>query len=261
MVSTTLIGVKLLASFIVGVKSNPGYLEKEEGKEFEYLNLLQTVPHDKLCHECKLIKTPRSVHCSICNRCVDRYEGHCVWLNNCVGRGNANTYFIWVFYVWLDVFLVGWISMASIRVVACEIDHCIYAFLCIACNNHYVHYTTTWGCMIICYFYFVPSAYWCCKQCINYGKGMTTNERYARANRTASAVSEDDVNSLYEDITENGESEALIDGERPRRRRRRGCWGNCGQMCCNKKIMTQRELLQMHMAESALDTSTVHTNE
>ena len=88
------------------------------------------VPADKICPECRVIKTPRSKHCTVCNKCVDRYEGHCVWLNNCVGRGNSNAYMVFIFYVWLDVFLIGWISMSSIGVTGCNTEHygtpCVY---------------------------------------------------------------------------------------------------------------------------------------
>lgn len=76
---------------------------------------------------------------------------------------------VFIFYVWLTVFLVGWISMASIMVTECEIEHCIYAPLCVGCSILPIHYLVTIGDMIICFFYFVPSSYLCCRQFINYG--------------------------------------------------------------------------------------------
>lgn len=52
-------------------------------------------PYDRIlyypgtyCKTCRFLKPPRSKHCSICKSCVSRMDHHCVWVNNCLGRGN-----------------------------------------------------------------------------------------------------------------------------------------------------------------------------
>ncbi|KAF2802392.1 zf-DHHC-domain-containing protein, partial [Mytilinidion resinicola] len=52
-------------------------------------------PYDRIlyypgneCRTCHLLKPARSKHCSICKTCVARADHHCVWVNNCLGRGN-----------------------------------------------------------------------------------------------------------------------------------------------------------------------------
>jgi hypothetical protein len=47
-------------------------------------------------------------------------------------------------------------------------------------------------------------------------------------------------------------SEALLAGKGgAKKSAKKGCWLNCRQMCCNKRITTQEELLQMHITADA----------
>ena len=72
---------------------NPGYI-KNEGLEF--MKLLETFDAQSLCPECEIIRTGRSRHCIICHQCVDRYDHHCPWINNCVGLNNHNLFLIYL---------------------------------------------------------------------------------------------------------------------------------------------------------------------
>ncbi|XP_038215195.1 palmitoyltransferase ZDHHC11 [Zerene cesonia] len=41
------------------------------------------------CHLCNIYTTDKKTkHCGICNKCVYRFDHHCKWLNNCVGKRN-----------------------------------------------------------------------------------------------------------------------------------------------------------------------------
>lgn len=72
-------GVLSIVSVIISGCKNPGFLEKPK---IPFLTLLDKLDPTMLCPECEVIRTPRSRHCSICNRCVERFDHHCPWINN-----------------------------------------------------------------------------------------------------------------------------------------------------------------------------------
>ena len=94
-----------------------------------------------MCPDCLVLRTPRSRHCAICNRCVERFDHHCPWLNNCVGVRNNNAFII--FLLSLSVCLLA-IIVSCLETLAypCQdeniAEECPLQELCIGCNIEYL---------------------------------------------------------------------------------------------------------------------------
>jgi DHHC palmitoyltransferase len=113
-IATILVIVASLIFFFMCNYMEPGYVRST----LNWLEVLQignekNIDLENFCFYCQVIKSMRTFHCQVCGRCVEKFDHHCIYINNCLGYRN-HKYFI--------LFLVSMLSYILISVVTRGID-------------------------------------------------------------------------------------------------------------------------------------------
>jgi palmitoyltransferase len=141
-----------------------------------------------MCPDCEVLRTERSKHCAICNRCVERYDHHCPWINNCVGINNHTPFLVFIVTLIMILMLI---ILSSIVMLAndCRPDkdpvdvrlNCPLIEFCVGCRNVPLRIIMLTVTSLIAIFFVLPGTYLCHVHVKNFTSGKTTNERFSRA--------------------------------------------------------------------------------
>lgn len=232
-----------LTFMIVTSYQNPGYVKN--GVHFS--SLVSEIDTEHLCPDCETIKTSRSQHCLVCHQCVERFDHHCPWVNNCIGVKNHNTYMAYLVFQLLAILM--------------DLVMCIWATITVVHNEYYLEpYYRDWKWLVkiqeptIVFALvvlvglmngavLVPFAKLIRTQVNNFSAGRTTKERFGR-NACSSGFDIDEFNvkrchngiegddRMFASIT-SGDFNSLIRAEKK----------------INKKVLSDIEL-----SENLLDT-------
>lgn len=100
-IASTILLLCLINLFLVST-TDPGIIKRCHTIDEETFTrqdyLIQGALYElKFCTKCYIFRPPRSMHCNICNNCVEQYDHHCPWVGTCIGKKNYR-YFLWFVY-------------------------------------------------------------------------------------------------------------------------------------------------------------------
>ena len=97
--------------------SDPGYVPRAT----DFIKLLGKLVKfnfhmDYICVYCENLRPENADHCNYCNRCVQKFDHHCLFVDNCLGYKN-HKYFL-LFLLSLSFFIVSLVTYCAVSIVA-----------------------------------------------------------------------------------------------------------------------------------------------
>lgn len=93
------------------------------------------------CHLCNIETSgSQTKHCSVCNKCVGKFDHHCKWLNHCIGGRNYIAFLVCVLSAVVSCLIIVGISVAEL-----VLYHVDQSWLNLPNRNHFDNTTNSFS--------------------------------------------------------------------------------------------------------------------
>ena len=95
---------------------DPGYVPLKK----DFLGLMERLVDEELhldyiCINCENLRPENTMHCNYCNKCVQGFDHHCTFVNNCLGYKN-HKYFL-LFLLFFTLYIFGMLAHSILALV------------------------------------------------------------------------------------------------------------------------------------------------
>ena len=109
----------ILFLFIIYFKCIISFRQHIKKKKKDYLTMYDDTYN--ICVKCIRMKKANTVHCAVCNLCIDDWDHHCFWLNTCISKNNMKIFTFFLITI-ISFLFINIIFSLSFLIAYFEID-------------------------------------------------------------------------------------------------------------------------------------------